>query len=147
MFLLRLRFRGVCRGALFALSAENKTYHGRASQPGLMMIIRNFYLLLYNFNRPHDGMNYKHDNIDGLLSVWSRLFDDPLSRNLWICLKLLFVPNRLMSSSYLMGKCIFLRSEAVGEKFIKRQTHRKTQIKTQIFYFTFRWLHSQVGCT
>lgn len=34
----------------------------------LMMIIRNFYLLLYIFNRP-DGMNYKHDNIDGLLNV------------------------------------------------------------------------------
>lgn len=32
------------------------------------MIIRNFYLLLYIFNKL-DGMNYKHDSIDELTNV------------------------------------------------------------------------------
>lgn len=54
--------------ALFhCLKAE--TYHDEwMERETAMMIIRNFYLLLYIFNKLY-GMNYKHDNIEGLLNV------------------------------------------------------------------------------
>lgn len=45
-----------------------------------MMIIRNFYLLLYIFNKL-DGINYKHDNIDGL---FERLFDVHCLAMMWL---------------------------------------------------------------
>lgn len=56
--LLRRSFVFECRGATLSMR-ENRA---------MKMIIRNFYLLLYTFNRL-DGINYKHDNIDGLLNV------------------------------------------------------------------------------
>lgn len=38
-------------------------------------MIRNFYLLLYFFNKL-DGINYKHDNADGSIkSIKARMFD------------------------------------------------------------------------
>lgn len=59
------------------MSAE--AYHERESRM-MMMIIRNFYLLLYIFNKL-DGINYKHDNIDGL---FERLFDVHCLAMMWL---------------------------------------------------------------
>lgn len=60
-----LNFFCVAFGTFSCLKAEAKHING--VEKTSMMIIRNFYLLLYVFNKL-DGIHYKHDNIDGLLN-------------------------------------------------------------------------------